>query len=100
MTAMSLNWVLGAASYFLLPALGPIYVDPAAFAGFPDSAATQLQATLLEQRQAFLRDPAGTAQSIGAFASLHTSIFFTAALAAHLLGLGRLPRRWRGSCSR
>ena len=88
-TAMSLNWVLGAASYFLLPALGPIYVDPTAFAGFPDSAATQLQATLLEQRQEFLRDPAGTAQSIGAFASLHTSIFFTAALAAHLLGLGR-----------
>ena len=88
-TAMALNWVLGAGSYFLLPALGPIYVDPGAFAGFPDSAATHLQAALLEQRQAFLRDPEGTAQSIGAFASLHTSIFFTAALAAHLLGLGR-----------
>ena len=91
-TAMSLNWVLGAACYFLLPALGPIYVDPAPFADFPGSAATHLQATLLEQRQAFLNDPGGTAQSIGAFASLHTSIFFTAALAAHLLGLGRVVK--------
>jgi membrane-associated phospholipid phosphatase len=31
----------------------------------------------------------GTAQSIGAFASLHVSIFVTAAIAAHLLGLRR-----------
>ena len=91
-TALSLNWLLGAASYFLLPALGPIYIEPAAFAGFPDSAVTQLQATLLEQRQAFLRDPGATAQSIGAFASLHTSIFFTAALAAHVLRLGRVAK--------
>ena len=39
----------------------------------------------------FLADPAvaGTAQSIGAFSSLHVSIFFTAALAAHLLGINR-----------
>ena len=27
-TAQSLNWVLGAASYFLLPSLGPIYTQP------------------------------------------------------------------------
>ena len=31
-TALSLNWLLGAGSYFLLPALGPVYADPAAFA--------------------------------------------------------------------
>jgi len=35
---------------------------------------------------------AGTAQSIGAFSSLHVSIFFTAALTAHLLGLARSLR--------
>ena len=36
------------------------------------------------------RDPAAaTPQSIAAFASLHISMSFTAALAAHLLGLGR-----------
>jgi PAP2 superfamily len=88
-TAMSLNWALGAASYFLLPSLGPIYVDPAAFSDLPGTSAADLQTALIDQRLEFLRDPAlGTAQSIGAFASLHVSIFFTAALAAHLLGLG------------
>jgi hypothetical protein len=89
-TAQSLNWLLGAASYFLLPSLGPIYVDPSAFAGLADTEAGRLQAVLLEQRVEFLREPAiGTAQSIGAFASLHVSIFLTGALAAHLLGLHR-----------
>jgi hypothetical protein len=88
-TAQSLNWVLGAASYFLLPSLGPVYAEPGAFAGLPVSEVTRLQDILLDQRLEFLRDPAaGTAQSIGAFSSLHVSIFFTAALTAHLLGLG------------
>jgi hypothetical protein len=87
-TAQSINWVLGAASYFLLPALGPIYADPAAFANLPVSEVTHLQDILLDQRLEFLRDPAaGTAQSIAAFSSLHVSIIFTAALASHLLGL-------------
>src|SRR5829696_456590 len=87
-TALSLNWVLGAGSYFLLPSLGPIYVDPGTFAGLPHTDAGQLQAVLLDQRLEFLRDPAiGAAQSIGAFASLHVSIFLTGALATHVLGL-------------
>jgi PAP2 superfamily len=89
-TAQSLNWLLGAASYFLLPSLGPIYADPGAFAGLAQTEAGHLQALLLQQRLEFLRDPAiGTAQSIGAFASLHVSIFVTGALAAQLLGLPR-----------
>lgn len=89
-TAQSINWVLGIASYFLLPSLGPIYVDPAAFAVLPASEVTHLQDVLLDQRVRFLADPAtGTPQSIAAFASLHISMSFTAALAAHLLGLGR-----------
>jgi hypothetical protein len=89
-TAQSINWLLAAGSYFLLPSLGPVYAEPAAFAHLPASGVTQLQELLLDQRLEFLRDPvAGTAQSIGAFSSLHVSIFFTAALAAHLLGLAR-----------
>jgi len=89
-TALALNWALGGAGYYLLPSLGPVYADPAAFAGLPVTEVTHLQATLLDERVAFVRDPAaGTAQSIGAFPSLHVSIFFTAALAAHLLGLAR-----------
>ncbi len=91
--AQSINWVLGAASYFLLPSLGPIYWDPAAFAHLPVSEVTHLQAVLLDQRVAFLSDPAtATPQSIAAFASLHISMSFTAALAAQLLGLGRRLR--------
>jgi membrane-associated phospholipid phosphatase len=89
-TAQSINWVLGAASYFLLPALGPIYADPGSFAGLPPSEVTRLQGVLLDQRVAFLGDPAGsTPQAIAAFASLHISMSFTAAVAAHLVGLGR-----------
>jgi membrane-associated phospholipid phosphatase len=88
--AQSINWILGAISYFLLPSLGPAYADPGAFAALPYSEVTRLQGVLLDQRVAFLHDPASsTPQSIAAFASLHISMSFTAALAAHLLGAGR-----------
>jgi hypothetical protein len=89
-TALSLNWLLGAISYFLLPSLGPIYIQPGDFSSLAGTDAGRLQQVLLEQRTEFLHDPLlGTAQSIGAFASLHVSIFVTAALAAHMLGLRR-----------
>jgi membrane-associated phospholipid phosphatase len=89
-TALSINWILGAASYFLLPSLGPIYADPAAFAHLPVSEVTHLQDVLLDQRVEFLRDPTtGTPQSIAAFASLHIAMSLTAAVAAHLLGAGK-----------
>jgi hypothetical protein len=92
-TAQSINWLIGAGSYFLLPALGPVYAEPSAFAGLPHSEVTHLQGVLLDQRVAFLHDPAGaTPQAIAAFASLHISMSFTAAVAAHLLGLGRRVR--------
>jgi hypothetical protein len=88
-TAQSVNWVLGAASYFLLPSLGPAYADPAAFSALPTSEVTHLQGVLMDQRIAFLAHPASaTPQAIAAFASLHISMSFSAALAAHLLGLG------------
>nr|MBA2515944.1 phosphatase PAP2 family protein [Solirubrobacterales bacterium] len=89
-TALSSNWVLGAGSYFLLPSMGPIYADPGAFAALPTSEVTHLQAVLLDQRLDFLADPASsTPQAIAAFASLHISMSLTAAVAAHLLGLGK-----------
>jgi membrane-associated phospholipid phosphatase len=92
-TAQSINWLLGAASYFLLPALGPIYAYPAWFSELPPSEVTRLQGVLLDQRVAFLQDPAGsTPQAVAAFISLHISMSFTAALAAHLLGAGRRLR--------
>jgi hypothetical protein len=99
-TALALNWVLAAISYRLLPALGPVYADPGAFAGLPATGTSRLQESLLQHRADFLRDPhaAGAAQSIGAFASLHTSLYVTAALGAHLLGYPKLVRAaiWLG----
>jgi membrane-associated phospholipid phosphatase len=89
-TAQSINWLLGIASYLLLPSMGPAYADPGAFGALPYSEVTRLQGVLLDQRIAFLAHPAtATPQSIAAFASLHISMSFTAALAAHLLGAGR-----------
>jgi hypothetical protein len=91
-TALSFNWVLAAGSYFLLPSLGPAFAEPWNFLTLPSTPVSHLQAVLLEGRTAFVMNPAaaGSAQSIGAFASLHCSIFFTAAIATHLLGA---PRR-------
>ncbi len=89
-TALSLNWLLGAGSYFLLPALGPVYADPGTFAALPYTEVTRLQDMLLDDRTGFLRDPEnGTPQAIAAFASLHVAMSFTSLVAAHMLGLGR-----------
>jgi hypothetical protein len=93
-TALSITWALGAVSYFLLPSIGPFHADPAAFATLPSTPVRDLQDTLVDQRAAFIGDPLapGAAQSIGAFASLHTAILCTGALGARLLGLPRLVR--------
>jgi hypothetical protein len=88
-TALSINWVLGIATYYALPALGPIYADPGMFAALPHTQVTGLQEILLEHRTLYLRDPnAGTPQAIAAFASLHIAMSVTPLLAAYLLGLG------------
>ena len=90
-TALSLNWIVGAGSYFVLPSLGPFMADPAVFASLPNTAVGDLQSWLVDERATFLSNPdaPGAAQSIGAFASLHVSIFVTGAITAHLLGLPR-----------
>jgi hypothetical protein len=89
-TALSINWVLGAASYFIWPALGPIYANAELFERLPHSEVTRLQQMLLDDRIAWLRDPTdATPQAIAAFASLHIAMSFTALLAAHILDLGR-----------
>jgi membrane-associated phospholipid phosphatase len=88
-TAQCINWALGAASYFLIPALGPIYAEPALFADLPDTEATRLQDMLLDDRVAFLEHPGyGPLQAIAAFGSLHIAMSFTVALAAQLLHFG------------
>ena len=88
--ALSINWILGAASYYLLPSLGPVYADPSTFAVLPHTEVTHLQQMLLDDRVGYLANPdTGTPQAIAAFASLHIAMSFSAVIAAHLLALGR-----------
>jgi hypothetical protein len=93
-TALSANWVLGAASYYVLPSLGPVYVRPELFADLPRTGVSSLQGSLLEHRVEVLADPFATSavHGIAAFASLHVAIVFSAALVAQLLGLARALR--------
>ncbi len=90
-TALSLSWLLGAFSYYVLPALGPAFVAPRLVSELPDTGVGRLQQTLLEHRVEVLADPGATSavQSIAAFASLHIAVVFVAALIAQLLGLAR-----------
>ena len=85
-TALCLNWTLGTASYYVLPSRGPVYAEPQLFRDLPETGTSALQHSLLVSRWLVLGDPYGTEriQSIAAFASLHVSIIFTAALIAQL----------------
>jgi PAP2 superfamily len=93
-TALCLNWVLGAASYYVLPSLGPAYAHPGDFTMLPDTGVASLQSSLLMGRYQVLTDPHATTavHGIAAFASLHVSVVLTAALIAHRIGLPRWVR--------
>lgn len=93
-TALCLNWVLGAASYYILPSLGPAYPHPGDFSDLPDTGVTALQDSLLYSRWSVLADPHATTavHGIAAFASLHVSVVVTAALIAHRIGVRRSVR--------
>ncbi|MGB5934345.1 MAG: phosphatase PAP2 family protein [Ornithinimicrobium sp.] len=93
-TALCLNWALGTASYYLLPALGPFAVRSWNYSALPETGVSQLQQGMLNGRARVIDDPFATnsVQSIAAFASLHTSIIFTAALIVHLAGFPKILR--------
>jgi len=93
-TALSITWLLGALSYYLIPALGPVFVKPAIFSALPDTGVLSLQANLAEHRAEVLADPFATnaVQSVAAFASLHIAVVFVAALIAQLVGAPRVMR--------
>ncbi|MDQ3273652.1 MAG: phosphatase PAP2 family protein [Actinomycetota bacterium] len=85
-TALCLNWVLGVASYYLVPSQGPFVEEPSLFYGLPSTETWALQAALLGSRHDVISNPAATngVQSIAGFASLHVSVIFAAALITHL----------------
>jgi len=92
--ALSFNWILGTASYYTLPSLGPIYVERFRFEDLPPTGVSGLQRSLLNNRVDVLADPHATqaVHGIAAFASLHVSIVFTAAVVAHLARVPALLR--------
>jgi membrane-associated phospholipid phosphatase len=89
-TALCLNWLLGAVSYYLVPSLGPVFVHPERYAGLPETGVSLLQESLARARLEVLADPTGAdaIAGVAGFASLHCSVVFTAVLMAHL---ARLP---------
>ncbi|CAN5635247.1 hypothetical protein BH10ACT11_BH10ACT11_19470 [soil metagenome] len=93
-TALTIDWVLGIISYYLLPTLGPVYARPELFSGLPHTGVTQLQASLFNQRDAVMAHPLAVdaVQSIAGFASLHAAVVFTAALVAQFVGVHKLIR--------
>lgn len=93
-TALSLNWIFGTMSYYLVPSLGPAYVAPQMFYDLPESGVTALQHSLFKARVEVLDDPLGTEKihGIAGFASLHVSVVFTACLFFHRIGAHRILR--------
>jgi len=93
-TALCLNWLLGAATYYLVPSLGPVFVRPDLFSDLPETGVSAMQTELATARYEVLADPIGadTIAGVAGFASLHVSVVFTAALIAHRIGLPRLVR--------
>jgi membrane-associated phospholipid phosphatase len=81
-TALCLNWVLGVISYYILPALGPFFAEPESFWGVHLTEVTRLQHALLRSRVDVLTDPTTSAKisGVAAFASLHVSVAFMAAV--------------------
>lgn len=86
-STLSLCWLFGAASYFLIPAQGPIYAQPGLYSSLPETGVSRLQETLAEHRLEVLAGPNATeaVQSVAAFASLHIAVLFAAALIAQML---------------
>ena len=93
-TAIAVDWVLGVATYFVVPTLGPIYARPELFADLDRTHVTGLQEMMIGERRDVLVNPFTTdaVQTIAAFASLHVGISVTMALMAELLRLHRWVR--------
>ena len=93
-TAVAVDWAVGALLYVLLPTVGPIYSDSAEFADLPHTYVSDLQHAMWDDRVSVLADPVGThaLQTIAAFASLHVGIMVTICLIGELIALPRWVR--------
>lgn len=93
-TAVGVDWALGAGTYLAVPTLGPVYARPELFSALPVTDTSRLQEAMWQDRLAVLHHPAATdaVQTIAAFPSLHVAITVTACLMAHRLPLHPLVR--------
>jgi hypothetical protein len=89
--AMCWTWILGTASYYAVPSVGPFQDRPQDFASLPTSTITRTQAEYLAQRDDLLADPSGhdAFAQISAFASLHVAVTTVVVLMAAYFGLRR-----------
>lgn len=89
-----LIWILGVASYYAIPSLGPFWSAPQLFSGLPDTIVTETQALFLEQRAQLLAHPElpSSVAQVSAFASLHVGVLTVLVLMARHLGLRLLTR--------
>jgi membrane-associated phospholipid phosphatase len=89
---VAVDWVLGVATYFAVPTLGPVYAEPQDFAALPHTYVSTLQEAMINDRYTVLFDPFGThaVQTIAAFASLHVGIMVTVCVMVEVLRM----RRW------
>jgi membrane-associated phospholipid phosphatase len=79
MAAFVWVWILGTASYYLIPSLGPFSAEAADFAGLPHMVIQDNQARYLSQRAHLLAHPQASDAFAGvsAFASLHVGVTAT-----------------------
>jgi membrane-associated phospholipid phosphatase len=94
LSSLIFAWILGTASYYAVPSLGPFYDRPQDFAGLPETLATRTQAEYLAQRAHLLAHPqaADAFAQVSAFASLHVGITTVITLMAARLGFRRSAR--------
>ncbi|HEY7044437.1 MAG TPA: phosphatase PAP2 family protein [Nocardioidaceae bacterium] len=85
-------WILGVASYYLIPSLGPFHVRPQDFADLPRTLVTEHQELYMDQRAYLLAHPeaADAYAQVSAFASLHVAVLSVIVLMAWYYGLRRV----------
>lgn len=93
-TAIAVDWVLGAIVYFIVPSLGPVYSRPDLFAGLPETVNSPIVQQLMDERNEVMRlgINADTLQTIAAFASLHVGVMVSIVVMVELLRF-RTPLR-------
>jgi membrane-associated phospholipid phosphatase len=87
-------WILGTASYYAIPSLGPFWSAPQEFSGLPHMMIQDTQARYLGQRAHLLAHPTASDAfaQVSAFASLHVGVTTVILLMARYYGLRRLAQ--------